>query len=117
MALLVEEVGGPGPLGKLIGHAAGDQIGHMLSGRRVISDKTMDAIESLPGRERWFYREGDARESQGLTLLGCLRYLREELEKLPAAKRQMARIALMHFVDHPDQLLEVAQTLQGLRDD
>lgn len=115
MADLADEMGGPGALGKLIGHAAGDQIGHMISGRRVISEKTMDAIESLPGRERWFYREGDARSNpKEPTVLASLRSLKKELERLPAAKRQIARVALKHFVDNPGQLLEVAQTLQTL---
>lgn len=114
LAHLAAEMGGSSALGKAIGHATGEQVTHMIAGRRAISDKTMDAVHALPGRGGWFYREGDAPTGENIDLIACLRYLRDELEALPAADRETATRALKHFVDNPDELLEVAETLQRL---
>jgi hypothetical protein len=39
------------------------------------------------------------------------------LELLTPEKRQLARITLKHFIDSPDEMLEVAQVLQKLADE
>ena len=115
LALVVEEMGSSRALGEAIGHSSGEQIRGMLAGTRTLTDKTMDKIEALPGRKDWFGRGGAV--SDGLDLLSCLRYLREVLELLTPSNRQIARIALKHFIDDPDDMLEVAQALQKLADE
>jgi hypothetical protein len=114
LALVVDEMGSSRALGEAIGHKSGEQIRAMLAGMRPLTDKTMDKIEALPGRDGWFGRDGGSPE--GRDLLSCLRYLREGLELLPPANRQIARIALKHFIDNPDDMLEVVQALQKLAD-
>jgi hypothetical protein len=117
LALIVQEMGSSRALGEAIGHKSGEQIRGMQAGIRPISDATMDKIEALPGRAGWFCRNGETPSAEGLTLLGCLRYLRESLEMMPPEKRPMARIAVKHFIDNPDELLEVAKTLQALSEE
>jgi len=112
LALIVNEMGSSRALGEAIGHKSGDNVRAMVAGLRPITDQTMDKIEALPGRARWFCRGG--RPADGLTLLVCLRYLRENLEMLPPSKQQVARVALKHFIDKPDDLVEVAHALQAL---
>jgi hypothetical protein len=114
LALVVEEMGSSRALGEAIGHKSGEQIRGMLAGLRPISDATMDKIEALPGREGWFGRAGEVPESGGLSLLGCLRYLREGLEVLSPENRQIARITLKYFIDNPDEILDVERALQAL---
>lgn len=41
-------------MGKKLGHKRGAQVGHMLSGRRPITEKTIECIEALPGFAGWF---------------------------------------------------------------
>lgn len=114
LALIVEEMGSSRALGEAIGHRSGEQVRAMLAGMRPLSDATMDKIEALPGRAGWFSRGGVVPSSDGLTLLACLRHLRESLELYSPENRQVARIALKHFIDNPDELLEVARALQTL---
>jgi hypothetical protein len=115
LALIVEEMGSSRALGEAIGHSSGEQIRGMLAGMRPLTDKSMDKIEALPGRRGWFGRY-DAMPD-GRDLVSCLRYIRQGLELLTPANRQVARIALKHFIDSPDELLEVAQVLQKLADE
>ncbi len=115
LALIVDEMGSSRALGEAIGHSSGEQIRGMLAGMRPLTDKTMDKIEALPGRSGWFGRY--AAMPDGRDLVSCLRYLREGLELLTPANRQIARIALKHFIDNPDELLEVAQALRALSDE
>lgn len=114
LALIVNEMGGSRALGHAIGHKTGEQVRAMLAGMRVLSDATMDKIEALPGREGWFARRGEIPAADGLSLLSCLRYLREQLELLSPDDRQVARIALKHFIDNPDEILEVANVIQKM---
>lgn len=114
LALIVDEMGSSKALGNAIGHKSGEQIRGILAGMRPLTARTMDLIEGLPGRKGWFFRDGASPE--GRDLVSCLRYLREGLELLTPENRQIARIALKHFIDNPDELLEVAQTLQKLAD-
>jgi hypothetical protein len=114
LALIVKEMGSR-PLGLAIGLSSGDQIRGMLSGARYVSDKTVDKIEALPGRQGWFFPVKPAMALEE-GILGCLRYQREFLELLTPANRQLARLTLKHFVDNPDELLTVAQVLQKLSD-
>jgi hypothetical protein len=115
LALVVEEMGSSRALGEAIGHKSGEQIRSMLAGMRALSQATMDKIEALPGRKGWFFREGATPE--GRDILGCLRYQREFLELLAPERRQAARIMFKHFIDNPDEMLEVAQALQRLADE
>jgi hypothetical protein len=117
LAKLVEEIGTSKELGLAIGHKAGDQVRAMMIGQRAITEKTMDLIEALPGRAGWFGRHGAKPAAPPSDLLECLRFQREFLELLPADKRQLARIALKHFVDNPNELLDVAQALERLAAD
>ena len=48
--------GGDAELGRLLGHKSGAQIGHMLLGRRPITEKTVQKIERLRGYRDWFAR-------------------------------------------------------------
>jgi hypothetical protein len=89
----------------------------MVLGRRAITEKTMDLIEALPGRAGWFGRQGDKPAAAPPTMLECLRFQREFLELMPPEKRQLARIALKHFIDDPEDLLDVAQALTRLAAD
>lgn len=114
LALIVKEMGSSGELGKALGHKSGTQVRAMVAGLRKLSNATMDEIEALPGRAGWFGREGPPPAPYKLTLLDCLRFQREFLELMTPKNRQIARLALKHFIDSPDELLEVAQSLQGL---
>jgi hypothetical protein len=40
--------------GRLLGYKDGAFVRQMLAGTRAISEKTVDAVESLPGLENWF---------------------------------------------------------------
>lgn len=113
LALVIKQMGSSRELGLAIGHKSGDGVRAMAAGLRTLTDATMDKIEALPGRAGWFGRS-EKPAAGSLTLLGCLRYLRESLEILPPSKRPVARLALKHFIDNPDELLEVAQSLQAL---
>lgn len=55
---LADAVGGKAELGRLLKHKSGAFVGQMLSGHRPISEKTVRAIEALPGRKGWFARGG-----------------------------------------------------------
>ena len=40
--------------GRLLGYKDGAFVRQMLAGTRAISEKTVDAVEKLPGLENWF---------------------------------------------------------------
>lgn len=54
LAAASKKCGGDAELGRLIGHQSGAQIGHMLKGRRPVTEKTVKKIETLRGFEGWF---------------------------------------------------------------
>lgn len=114
LAALVKEMGSSGELGKALGHKSGTQVRAMIAGLRVLSNATMDEIEALPGRAGWFGRNQSPSEDRQLAILECLRFQREFLELLPPVSSEMAKVALKRFIDHPEEILEVAQSLQAL---
>ena len=63
LAAASQKAGGDAALGRLMGHKRGAQVGHMLSGRRPITEKTIECIENLPGFAGWF--SDDARSEHG----------------------------------------------------
>lgn len=56
LAAASEKAGGDSELGRKIGHQNGAQVGHMLKGRRPITEKTIQKIEAIRGFEGWFSR-------------------------------------------------------------
>lgn len=54
MKALAAAHGGKAALGRALGYRDGAFVGHMLSGHRPITEKTMQVIEALPGRAGWF---------------------------------------------------------------
>ena len=54
LAAAAEKVGGSAALGRLMKYKSGAQIGHMLSGRRPITEKTISIIERIHGFSGWF---------------------------------------------------------------
>ena len=60
LAAASQKAGGDAALGRLMGHKRGAQVGHMLSGRRPITEKTIECIENLPGFAGWFDAEAQS---------------------------------------------------------
>ena len=56
LAAAAAKVGGSAALGRLMKYKSGAQVGHMLSGRRPITEKTVSLIESIHGFAGWFER-------------------------------------------------------------
>lgn len=54
-----DKAGGDAELGRLLGFKSGTQVGHMRSGRRPITEKTISKIEALRGYRGWFSQQGD----------------------------------------------------------
>lgn len=52
-----EREGGKAAAGRRIGYRDGAFVGQMLRGERAISEKTVEAIEALPGYAGWFDRQ------------------------------------------------------------
>lgn len=53
------KVGGSAELGRMMGYKNGAHIGHMLSDRRPITEKTVSLIENIHGFAGWFDRAHD----------------------------------------------------------
>jgi hypothetical protein len=49
-----DKAGGDAELGRMLGHKSGAQIGHMLLGRRPVTEKTIQKVEGLRGFAGWF---------------------------------------------------------------
>ena len=114
LALLAQEMGGAPAVGRAIGHSTGVQVAHMISGKRNISEKTMDAIHALPGRAGWFTPELFSLGSRPLSVLEFLRDQQAFLQALSDADRVTARYALHHLIDHPDKFLDVVNLLASM---
>lgn len=114
LAFLVEEMGGPSAVGRAIGHTSGEQVSHMISGRRVISEKTMDAIHALPGRAGWFDKGLFPTDRRPLSILEFLRDQQAFLAELSDADRVTAKYALHHLIDHAEKLDEVVRLLASM---
>lgn len=59
LAAAAEKVGGSANLGRLMGYKNGAHVGHMLSSRRPITEKTISIIEGIHGFAGWFGRAHD----------------------------------------------------------
>ena len=59
LAAAAEKAGGSANLGRLMGYKNGAHVGHMLSSRRPITEKTISIIEGIHGFSGWFDRAHD----------------------------------------------------------
>jgi SOS-response transcriptional repressor LexA len=49
-----EKAGGKAALGRLLGYVDGAFVGQMINGIRPVTEKTVNALEALPGYTSWF---------------------------------------------------------------
>lgn len=54
MAELAAKIGGKAKLGRMLGYTDGAFVRQMIDGERAISEKTMAAVDRLPGCAGWF---------------------------------------------------------------
>lgn len=59
LAQLADKMGGKASLGRRLNYKDGAFIGQMIRGERPITEKTVAAIEELPGCKHWFSGLGD----------------------------------------------------------
>lgn len=112
LELLVQEYGSATNLGLAIGHTSGAQISGMIAKHRLISEKTIFAIEALPGLKGYFtgFVE-DEPTDVGEALSAVLKVL----AGIPEPKRSSARYAVHYLLDNPQKLGEIIQQVVELR--
>ena len=83
-----DKAGGDAELGRMLGHQSGAQVGHMRYGRRPVTEKTIQKIESARGYEGWFSTTSPSTETVATTTVAqALDVLADTLETLPEAAR------------------------------
>lgn len=90
----VERAGSLAELGRLLRHRNGTQVGHMLAGRRPITEKTVAAIEALPGYRGWFHRDKTAPAPPSGPLADRLRH-EQELDPYELIERGLKALLIV----------------------
>ena len=73
------KVGGDAALGRLMGYKSGAQVGHMRYGRRPVTEKTIERLESLPGFDNWFGKVRPELIAQKLEMATPIPHLEEAI--------------------------------------
>lgn len=60
LAAAVRKYGSKAKLGKALGYKSGAFVRQMLDEERPITEKTVEAIEELPGMARWFAKDSSS---------------------------------------------------------
>ncbi|MGE8493671.1 S24 family peptidase [Comamonas sp.] len=68
LAELAQREGGNAALGRRLGYKDGAYVGQMLRGDRVISEKTVMAVHSIPGYSGWFDTDDDSKRPTPIDL-------------------------------------------------